>query len=300
MKNLILTSAIVCVSFFIGAQQDAMYTHYAFNTLAVNPAYAGSREALTMTVLHRSQWVGIEGAPTTQTLTMHTPLREDMGVGFSLMNDRIGPTNNTSLYVDYAYKIPVLNGKLSMALKGGLDIMQANLSSLSPSDAGDNSINNNGRNGIMPNFGLGTYYSTDRFYVGISSPRLIHNKTNIQNTDINGASQKRSFYIIGGTMLKINENLSFKPMSLIKMTGGAPIQADITGMVVIDSKFELGAMYRTRDAAGILCGINFESHLRVGYSFDWSFGVNSSSHELVLRYDFIQNVRKKIVSPRYF
>ena len=306
MKNSLLTFAIVLCSLTVSGQQEAMYTHYAFNTLSVNPGYAGSREALTLTLLHRSQWVGFKGAPTTQTFTLHTPIRDnEMGIGLSAMNDRIGPVNNSSFYLDYAYKIPVYNGLLSAGLKGGLDIMQANLVGLAATDQNDLSIANNVRNEILPNFGLGVYYSTDRYYVGLSSPRLIQNQINLINMTSTEAIEKRHYYLIAGAIFRINENLQVKPMALAKVTAAAAAEVDFTGIVVLDEKYEFGAMYRTGDALGALFGINFDNNLRVGYSFDWSIGVqtgknNAGSHELILRYDFIRAVRRKIVSPRHF
>jgi type IX secretion system PorP/SprF family membrane protein len=306
MKNIAITFTLLFCVYSVNAQQEAMYTHYAFNTLSVNPAYAGSRDALTMTALHRSQWVGFKGAPTTQTFTMHAPLRDNsMGLGFSALNDKIGPVNNSSFYLDYAYKIPLGNGKLSMALKGGLDIMQASLTPLLAIDNGDAAIGNNIRNEMLPNFGLGTYYSTDNYYLGLSCPRLIQNHINLTNLTSSTAIQRRHYYFIAGTMIDINSNLQVKPMGLIKLTRAAPTELDLTAIFVLDKKIELGGMYRTGDAVGVLFGINFDNNLRLGYSFDWSFGVktgkyNAGSHEIVLRYDFVKNVKRRIVSPRYF
>jgi len=306
MKNSLLTFAIVLCSLTVSAQQEAMYTHYAFNTLTINPGYAGSREALTLTVLHRSQWVGFKGAPHTQTFSLHTPLRDnEMGIGFTAMNDKIGPVNSSSLYADYAYKIPVYNGLLSAGIKGGLDIMQASLVGLISTDQDDNAIANNVRNEVLPNFGLGAYYSTDWYYVGLSSPRLIQNKINLINMSTSQAIEKRHYYLIAGAIFRINETMQIKPMALAKVTAAAAAEVDLTGILVLDERFEFGAMYRTGDAFGVLFGINFDNNLRAGYSFDWSVGVqtgknNAGSHELMLRYDFIKNVRRKIVSPRHF
>lgn len=306
MKYIVLIFALLIFSLGLKAQQEAMYTHYAFNTLVINPAYAGSREALTLTALHRSQWVGFKGAPKTETFTIHAPFRDnDMGLGVSIMNDNIGPVNNTSFNIDYAYKIPLWNGRLSMALKGGLDLMQINLTDLLSIDANDQSIANNVRNQLLPNLGLGTYYSKENFYVGISCPRLLRNRINLVNNGTDLAREKQHYYFIGGTMITINPNLYVKPMGLIKITAGAPIQGDLTAIFVLDKRYEFGGMIRTKDAFGFLFGINFENHIRLGYSFDWSFGLNTGrynggSHEIVLRYDFIKNERKAIVSPRYF
>ncbi len=295
---------MLCI-FGLKAQQDALYTHYAFNTLAVNPAYAGSRDALTLTLLHRSQWVGFNGAPQTQTFTMHTPLKDDdMGIGLSVLNDRIGPINTTSFYGDYAYKIPLYKGKLSMGLKGGVDLIQASLSDLKAIDGDDNSISNV-RNRVLPNVGLGAYYALDNFYLGVSCPKLVQNDLYDDASLTRSAVQQRHYYAIAGAMVSIGERVDLKPMSLLKMTAGSPLEMDFTLIAVLQKRIEIGAMVRTADAVGVLFGINFRDNLRLGYSFDWSMGVqtakyNAGSHEIMLRYDFISNVRRKISSPRNF
>jgi type IX secretion system PorP/SprF family membrane protein len=288
------------------AQQEAMFTHYFMNSLAINPAYAGSRDAMTLTALNRSQWSGFTGAPKTQNITLHSPFkREDMAFGASVMLDRIGPVSNSSFYADYAYKVPLLKGTLSMGLKGGLDLQQINLTQLYATDLYDNSLAYNVRNRSMLNFGIGAYYSQQKFYVGLSTPKILEYNLNEINNPTARANSQRHYYLMGGGLLDINQSIAFKPMGLIKVTQGAPIQADLTTLFVFNKHFELGAMYRTTDAAGFIFGVNLDNNLRVGYSFDWSFGFNTGpynagSHELVLRYDFIKTVNKKIVSPRYF
>lgn len=306
MKNIFIIAVFVGLALSASAQQEAMFTHYFMNTLQINPAYAGSRDAMTLTAMHRSQWVGFAGAPKTENITLHSPFkREDMAFGASIMLDRIGPVSNSAVFVDYAYKVPLYKGLLSMGLKGGFDLLQVNLTSLYATDLNDNSLAMNVRNKSMMNFGLGAYYSQDKFYAGISCPKLLENKINMTNNPTSQASLQRHIYIVGGAMLAVTPSISFKPMGLIKMTQGAPLELDVTPMFVFNNKFELGAMARTTDALGIVFGVNLDNNLRVGYSFDWSYGLNTAaynagSHELVLRYDFVKNVRKKIVSPRYF
>lgn len=159
------------------AQQDAMFTHYMFNTLSVNPAYAGSRDALTITGLHRSQWVGFDGAPTTQTLTLHSPIyNEHLGVGLSVVNDKIGPVNTTAFYGDFAYKLKVSEkAKLAFGLSAGLNIRQSGLTDVALDESVDQSFAADEESALLPNFGFGMYYSTDKFYVGVSVPKLLKN-----------------------------------------------------------------------------------------------------------------------------
>lgn len=280
-----------------------MYTHYAFNTLSINPAYAGSREALTLTALNRSQWVGFKGAPTSQTINLHSPIGEDMGVGLSFMHDKTGPVNMNSVYADYAYKIPLMTGKLSMGIKAGFDMYSIDLANLTAIDAGDVVAQNYSK--INPNVGLGVHYSTSKYFVGLSSARLLPMRYYQDNVTGQKANQQIHAYLMGGYVFDVNSKLQFKPIALIKTTGSAPTQAELTAMATLDKRLELGAMFRTGDAFGILAGFNFDNSLRIGYSFDWSYGLNTGrynagSHEIVLRYDFIQGVKKKIASPRNF
>ena len=307
MKNIILGVMTIFLLTSIKGQQEAMFTHYSFNTLAVNPGYAGTRDALTFTTLHRSQWVGFEGAPTTQTLTIHSPIYNDkIGVGLSILNDKIGPINTTSLYGDFSYKIKVNEkSKLALGIKGGINLMQGSLNTLNLENQNDDSFTNNVQSKILPNFGFGAYYYTTRWYVGLSTPKLLENSLS-ENSTTGGVNQeKRHYYIIGGTVIDISPSLKIKPTTFVKITQSAPIEADLTGMLIFKNLFELGAMVRTGDAVGALIGVNVNQKLRLGYSFDWSFTnktfkYNGGSHELMIRYDFIYKDKAKIRSPRYF
>jgi type IX secretion system PorP/SprF family membrane protein len=307
----ILIGIFALTSLVATAQQEAMFTHYAFNTLAVNPGYAGSRDALTVTGLHRSQWVGFDGAPTTQTITLHSPImNEQLGLGLSVVNDKIGPLNTTSVYGDIAYKLPISDkGKLSFGLKGGINIMQGAITPLATNDENDLALANNIQSEILPNFGFGMYYSTTKWYAGLSTPKLLENdyKTNSTTGSTSLGGEKRHYYLIGGAVFNLNEtgSLKLKPTTFVKLTQGAPVEADLTGMLIIQDKVEAGLMFRTGDAIGVLLGYNFTPQLRFGYSFDWSytnttFKYNGGSHEVMLRYDFVWGRQQRVMSPRYF
>lgn len=309
-KRIIYLLLLTLCGFDMQAQQDPMYTHYMYNTLMVNPGYAGSREALTVTALHRSQWVSFDGAPVTQTITLHGPLRnERIGLGLSIMNDKIGPTNNTSVFADVAYIIKLNSkSKLSFGVSAGANIFQAQLSTLELDVESDPVFQNSVSNHIMPNFGFGAYFYRERFYAGISSPNLLQNNYSAVNQ--NGgttlvAKEQRHFFFIAGAMLKMGENLEFKPTTFVKASAGVPVQVDLTASFVIKQKFLIGAMYRTGDAFGALVGFDIIPTMHLGYSYDWSYGLqtgkyNQGSHEIILRYDFISNSKKQIHSPRNF
>jgi type IX secretion system PorP/SprF family membrane protein len=305
--KIILLLSLIIITQRLTAQQDAMFTHYMYNTLAVNPGYAGSRDALTVTALHRSQWVGFAGAPMTQTLTLHTPVKRDnIGLGFSFVNDRIGPLNNSSLYADFAYRIKLNEkSKLSIGIKGGVNMIRAKLNQLNLDQANDNSFQVSDFL-FAPNFGAGIYYSHERFYLGLSVPRLLENsyKAGASSSSI-AIKERRHYFFIAGAVFRLSKNLELKPTTLVKMTVGAPIEADFTANFILNKNLHLGAMYRTGDAFGALLGYNITEQLFLSYSFDWSYGLKTityhgGSHELMLRYDFVYNVKQKIRSPRYF
>lgn len=306
MKNLLLTLIALVASGQLLAQQEAMFTHYSFNTLAVNPGYAGSRDALTVTGLHRSQWVAFPGAPRTNTVTLHSPVANDkIGLGLTFFNDQIGPTSSNAVFIDFAYKIPVGAGKLAFGVKGGINRLGNDITGLTATDDGDAFLGVDQVSQVLPNVGFGLYYSTEKFYAGISTPRLLQNdfKTNA----VTQANEQRHYYFIAGTVFPIakRQNIKLRPTALVKVTEAAPVELDLTALFYFNDKFWTGPMFRTGDAVGLLAGLNISDQFSFGYSFDWSFAnktaqYNNGSHELMLRYDFIYNNAKKIRSPRYF
>jgi type IX secretion system PorP/SprF family membrane protein len=306
---------LIGISFTLGslalhAQQDPMYTHYMYNTLVVNPAYAGSRDALTVTALHRSQWVSYKGAPQTETMTFHTPLRNNhLATGMYAINDRIGPINNTSVFADFAYRMQLTpKSRLAFGISAGVRVTQGRLNTLDVEQENDPAFQNNIVNKTNPNFGFGVYYSRERFYAGLSVPYLFQNKySDIKLGDgtVLTGNEQRHYFAIAGTVLEISDKFAFKPTTLIKITPAAPIEADITASFVYDRKLSLGANYRTGDSFGALIGFNATPQLFLGYSYDWSYGLktmryNNGSHEIVLRYDFLPGETKQIHTPRHF
>jgi len=309
MSKLHILFFLLLIGSSVEAQQDPMFTHYAFNTLAINPAYAGSRDALTITGLYRSQWVSFSGAPVTQTITMHAPIKYfKIGVGFSVINDKIGPSNTSSVSIDFSYRIKLgEKAKLAFGLKGGLNFKNIDLTSLNTKEENDPVFLENMNSKLLPNFGFGLYYFTERFYLGVSIPKLFENnfEENTSTTTLDLASEKKHYFIIGGAVFNLSEDIAFKPTSFIKITNAAPIEGDLTASFIFMDRFWVGAMYRTGDAFGGLVGLNVTKDLSVGYSFDWSTTnktgrYNLGSHEIMLRYDIKFKENKMIRSPRYF
>lgn len=308
MKKTLLITVFVLTFAGLYAQQEAMYTHYMFNTLAVNPAYAGSRNALTFTGLHRSQWVGFEGAPTTQTFTVHTPIyAQNAGLGFSVINDKNGFVNTASIYLDAAYRIRVAKRSwLSFGLKGGFNMRNANLTSVTLDNPADPDFQNDLTSAFLPNFGAGIYYYTPKFYAGLSSPKVLENNFDA-NTVSNLSKEQRHFFLIAGYLAKLNQSWKLKPTTFLKVTPNAPAELDLSAQLIYNDRVWVGGMFRTGDAAGVLLGMFLSRQLSVGYSFDWSYSnktfVNHyGSHEVVVRYDlgFCDGKKRSVVSPRYF
>lgn len=286
------------------AQQDPMFTQYMFNTLAVNPGYAGSRGALNVTGLLRNQWVGIDGAPKTQTFFAHTPIiNKNMAVGLSVVNDKIGPINQTFIYGDYSYTIKVTdNSKLAFGLKGGVNIIKGNLTSVDLTEQNDQSFSTNIDYKPLPNFGFGLYYHSERWYVGLSTPKLLENKIEA-SVVYSKLSEKRHYFLIGGFVVDISESVKFKPSVLTKVTEGAPVSLDFTANFLFKDKLWLGAGHRLGDSFSALMQLQLNEQLRVGYAYDYTISkltkYNYGSHEIMLSYDFIYR-KDKILSPRYF
>lgn len=308
MKKIAIAAFLSICAFQSVAQQEAMYTHYAFNTLSINPAYAGNRGMLSATLLHRSQWVGFDGAPMSQSFVLSTPLLNDMlGVGMTLQNDRIGPTNVFSGNIALAYKLKInKRSKLSFGMNFGINNYSQNLKALNAYENGDYAIDNNSSIVNIFDLGAGLLYTNKKFYLGVSVPRILNTHfDDLSSSATLAAKEKQHMYITAGTAFNISKNIECKPSTFVKMVEGVHPQFDLTTMFVFNKKFELGAMFRTSDAAGILLGYTFNRNLRVGYSFDWSYGLrtfqyNFGSHEVMLRYDLFKRSGEEIISPRYF
>jgi len=308
MKKLIIILGLI-VTLSAQAQQDPMFTHYMYNTIMVNPAYAGSRDALTITGINRNQWVGFDGAPITQTLTVHSPIGSDqIGLGCSVIQDKIGPTKSTSVYADFAYRIRLSQkSKLAFGIKGGYSFFSADLPSLLLNQQTDVDFAQRIENRPMPNFGFGLYYTRERFYAGISTPKLLKNNYYSGTTlaTLSAAKEQGHYYFIMGSVFSLSKFVDFKPSGLIKITKGAPLETDLSALFEFDKKLMAGAMYRTGDAFGVLVGLNITDQLSLGYSFDFSttnttVKYNQGSHEIMIRYDFLYSNIHRIKSPRYF
>lgn len=291
------------------AQQDAQYTQYMYNTLAVNPAYAGSRGQWGISVLHRSQWIGLDGAPSTQTLNINGPVSNKVGIGLSIVHDEIGNNTNQNTYFDatFSYTISIMeNSNLSFGLKAGghsLNVDYNRLRNYRPNTITSRDLYKK----FSPNVGAGIYYHTPKFYVGLSIPNLLeteHFDESGEGTS-NVATERMNWYLISGYVFELNTTLKFKPAFLIKAVQGTPLQADFSANFLLNEKFTLGAAYRWDAALSALFGFQFSDQLLLGLAYDREISelggtqFNDGSFELFLRYEF--NKKDKIdLTPRFF
>lgn len=294
---------------WVTAQQDAQYTQYMYNTIAVNPAYAGSRGVFSIGGLHRSQWVGLDGAPTTQTLNFHTPVSSRVGIGLSIVNDEIGNGTNQDTYLDaaFSYTIPTSQtGNLSFGLKAGGQFLNIDFSQLRNFGAENNLPNID--NKFAPNFGAGIYYHTDKFYAGASVPNFLQTE-HFDNTGTNSSSflaeERLNMYFITGYVFDLNRNVKFKPAALVKAVKGAPLQVDASANFMFNDKFTLGAAYRWDAAVSGLFGFQISDQFMLGLAYDrevtdlGATRFNDGSFEIFLRYEFLTRY-KKVITPRFF
>lgn len=273
------------------AQQDALYTQYMDNLLVFNPGYAGANETGNALLVAREQWTSFDGAPSTRSFSYNTSIEnKNVGIGFSVLSDKIGPIKQTGFYVDYSYFIKVSEDfKLGMGIKAGLSFYRANLSDLvtiDPDPIFDNDIYENS----LPNVGVGFYLFSDKTYVGLSVPRLI--KNTITRNDIATVyvdKQELHLYLVGGHQFELNEDFQLKASTMLRWVKNAPVSFEITGLFGFREVFWAGAMYRYDAAYAIITQLKPTPKMTIGYSYDITItdlnGYNNGAHEILFSYD---------------
>lgn len=284
-------------------QQDAQFTQYMYNTININPAYAGSRGAMSIFALHRTQWVGLDGAPTTNAASINTPINNsNLGLGVSFVNDKIGPTNENTISADLSYTIPTSeNFKLSFGMKATANLFNLNVNKLNPADQGDPQFQNL-RNVFTPNVGAGIYYHSDKAYLGLSVPNFIQtNRYNDNQVAI--FKEKINYYLIGGYVFDLSYDIIFKPAFLTKLVEGSPLQVDVSANFMFIEKVVVGVAYRWSAAMSAMVGFQVTDGMYIGYGYDLETtnleNYNSGSHEIFLRYEIFKN-NEKVITPRFF
>ena len=284
------------------AQQDAQFTQYMYNTININPAYAGSRGALSIFALHRTQWVGLDGAPVTNAASVNTPLNEsNLGLGVSIINDKIGPTTENTISADLSYTVPTSETfKLSFGIKATANFFNLDVNRLNPFD--DDPSLQNFNNKFTPNIGAGVYLHSDKAYVGFSVPNFIESNRYDDN-EVAIFKEKINYYLIAGYVFDLNNSIKFKPAVLSKIVEGAPLQVDVSGNFMFNDKFVVGLAYRWSAALSATVGFQVTDGMYIGYGYDHETtklnNYNSGSHEIFLRYEIFKN-NGKITTPRFF
>jgi len=300
-RQLIIIGLLLIAGFASYGQQQVMFTQYMFNGLALNPAYAGSQETISISALAREQWTGIDGAPSTQTLSVHSPaFNKRMGLGLLVLRDKIGVTEQTGVAASYSYNLPFENGgKLALGLQAGFTSYNARFTEVSDTNpAFANDVKT-----FDPNFGFGAYYYTDRFYAGLSVPQL---KQSIFDKDNDDSDSRlvRHYFATAGYVMDLNHSLKLKPNILIKAVEGAPVEIDLNANLLIKEVIWVGLSWRSFDSIDALFQLQVTDRLQIGYAYDFATTtdlrrVNGGSHEIMLNYRFTFN-KSRIITPRYF
>lgn len=305
LKHIILLVILLAALRSFG-QQDPMFTQYMNNPVLINPAYAGSLGNLNFNGIFRKQWVGFEWQPTTTSLSFTSPfLNYKVGLGATLVNDDLGPLTQTGIYLDYAYHLDMNNNsKLSLGLKMGFNYYQKDLRNLI-TDEYDTWVSLSPvTSKFLPNVGIGAYYYTERYYVGVSIPKLLRNSlTDNENTYEILGKEERHYFFTGGAILDISPILKFKPTIMFRMVNGSPFSLDISGTIIALDQIWFGLMYRYNDAVAFLARYKMSEGLQIGYSYDLNNSrlksYNNGTHEIFFSYTIKQRGRR-ILSPRYF
>lgn len=300
IKYLILAFALLASLGW--AQQNAQYTQYMYNTGVINPGYSVSRGTASLTGLHRSQWVGVDGAPSTQTFNFDTSfMNRNTGLGVAVVNDAAGPAKQTGIAVNYAYRLDLSrNYTLSFGISGSFDFLNVDVSKLIPGQS-ENIASINESN---PNVGVGAFLYSENVYFGLSAPRLLRS-TYFDSVKVTSLDVLPHFYAIGGVVFDLSNSVQFKPAVLVKAVSGAPIAADLSANFLFNDKLTLGAAYRWDAAASLLAGFQITDNLLIGYAYDKdtsSLGrYNNGSHEVFIKFNFNRNCANCVIrNTRFF
>lgn len=303
--RLVVIVALLLIASTVKGQQDPMFTQYNFNNQVINPAYAGTWQSMGFLVLGRYQWLGMDGGPKTVTLSMQTPTRrENVALGLNIVSDVIGKEKRLAIFGDYSYRVRVgENSFLNLGLKGGITNYRNVLSEYTQNADAEPDLASMGEMDIkwMPNFGIGGYLYSDRYFVGLSVPKVIQSEFK-SGTNYSIESELRHFFLNAGIVLRLSDEVQFKPTFLTKVTLGAPVEFDLGANFLLLEKFWLGAMYRTGDSYGFIAQWVIDKKVRLGYSVDFTVTelkrYNSGSHELMISYEL--GARRTWKTPRMF
>ncbi|MCX2681982.1 type IX secretion system membrane protein PorP/SprF [Galbibacter sp. EGI 63066] len=280
-------------------QQDPHYTQYTYNMGIINPAYIATKEALNVSLLARSQWVGVEGAPQTATFSLSSPVGRNVGLGLSVIHDEIGPVLENNIYADFSYTLKLSeSSRLALGLKGGITFLDVEL--LNPNEESDPL--NEPVHTLSPNFGAGAFYFTNKFYLGFAIPNMLETRHLEKSGEaVSTAAEISHLFLTSGFVFDLSDHLQFKPSTMVKAAIGAPVSVDLSANLWINQKFEVGVSFRFEDSLSSVVGFNVTPDFRIGYAYDHTLSgignYNAGSHEVMLSYTFN---RSRIKSPRFF
>jgi type IX secretion system PorP/SprF family membrane protein len=302
----ILLVLLTMIAFGGYAQQDPLFTQYMNNPGLINPAYAGSKGVTNLNGIFRKQWLGQEWSPSTTSISINAPIsRYDIGLGFTFLDDQIGPLHQVGIYADYAKYISFSNGRsISLGLKGGFNYYDINLLKLLMNEP-DPYIAADPHNSVfLPNFGLGIFYFDKDYYVGLSVPKLIRNSIkDKENTLVVLGKEERHLYLTAGYLFVVQQSiLKIKASMMTRFVNGAPASLEMSATAIVLDRVWLGMTYRFGDAIAAHARLQLNNRLQLGYSYDMNNSrlraYNSGSHEIFISYDF--SIKgQKIYSPRY-
>jgi len=311
MKKIYFASILLAMlSLDMHAQKDPHYTQYMYNMNVVNPAYAGSKENLSVGLLYRQQWVSMEGAPKTLTLSVHSPAGKNVGLGLSVISDKIGPVEENNIYADFSYTLN-LGGehRLAFGLKGGATFHKVGLFSEIGNgyvpDLGDLAFSENTNNTYF-NIGGGLFYYSKNYYLAFSVPNMLKSKhldVTKNGQEYQYGSDVQHYFLTAGYVFNLTDNTKFKPSAMLKSAFNAPTSLDVSANFLFFEKFELGATYRLDDSYGAMVNYAITPNIKAGYAYDHVISdlkiATPASHEFMLLFDL--NFPKKVsVSPRFF
>ena len=315
MKKSIIIIGLFLLTIAASAQRDALYSQFMFNRLVINPAYSGSRDVLTMTLLNRYQWVGFgDGAPRTFTFSAHSPLRnENVALGMYVYADQTGPFTDVGFMGNYAYRVRLLNGILSLGLQAGFNQVNVDWDAVEMRDGDDPVSLSRPKNKLQPDANFGIYYYTKSYYLGVSSKQLFesqYGKVDFEDGLSAYATLARHFYGIAGAAIPLTDNIVFRPGLMFKYTESAPLNVDINASFLFNDVFWLGASYRTnrnaitsKNALVFMIELNLSQNWRLGYSYDTYLTEmkthQQGSHEIMISHD-INLFKPRMLTPRYF
>jgi type IX secretion system PorP/SprF family membrane protein len=300
MKHFIAYNIFICfLSLNSYTQQIPNYTQYAYNMQILNPASVGSRADLSISILSRQQWVGVEGAPTSQTFSINGRIKGGLGIGATVVNDKIGFSETNNFNLDLSYTILTSEyRRLAFGLKGGITLFNNNLANAITPDNDKYASTS----GSFPNIGFGAFYYSQTFFVGLSAPYLFETPQfyTSEASGKNMLSRNLNYFLSAGVLFELNDHLKFKPSTMVNYTSGVPISVDLNANFLYKKNIEVGVSYRHSNTISALFAVIIKEKFRIGYSYDHKFanyGENLSSHEIILHIDFDFNKRSRWLRP---